>query len=65
MHEAVFLQTGYDPRHRWRLDLLRGGELAEREWSAEDDYGESGEPGSRQPAGVILLAQLAQEVNRG
>lgn len=65
LHETVFLQAGYDPCHRWWPYLLRGGELAEGEGSAKDDYGESGKAGSRQPARVILLAQLAEEVNRG
>lgn len=65
LHEAVFLQAGYDPCHRWRLHLLRSGELAEGERSAEDDYRKSGKAGSRQPAGIILPAQLPEEVNRG
>lgn len=65
LYETVLLQAGYDPCHRWWLHLLRFGELAEGDRSAEDDDGESRKAGGRQPADIVLLAELPQEVDRG
>jgi hypothetical protein len=65
LHQTVLLEACYDSCHRWRLHLLRFGELTERERSTEDDDGESGKPGRRQAAYIILPAKLPQQVNRG
>jgi hypothetical protein len=65
LNETRLLEAGYDPCHRRRLYLLRFGEVAEGEGSAEDDNGESGKAGGRDAADVIFLAELSQEVNRG
>jgi hypothetical protein len=65
LHETVLLQAGHDPRHRRWPHLLRLGELAEGQWSAEDDNGKSGEAGGRQAADIVLLAELPQEMDRG
>jgi hypothetical protein len=56
LDEAILFQSGNDARHRRRLHLLRGGELTEGEWAAEDDHGQRGKAGSRQAAGVVFLA---------
>src|SRR6266446_804764 len=63
-YETLPLEARDDSRHRRRLHLLRASELAQSERSAENDDGERGESGSGQAAGIILLAQLAQEMDR-
>ena len=47
LDKTRFLQAGDDPRHRGRLHLLRGGELAQGERPAEDDYRERGQARGR------------------
>jgi hypothetical protein len=38
LHEAFFLQSGHNPRHRWRSYLFRAREPPECQWASEDDY---------------------------
>jgi hypothetical protein len=64
-HEPRLLQRSDDARHRRRTDLFRGGEIAERDRSGEDDDRERGESGGTESRGVILSSQAAQQVNGG
>jgi hypothetical protein len=64
LHQANPLETCHDTRHRRRPHLLGAGELTERKRAAEDDNRESGKARRGDAAGVILLAQLPQEMNR-
>lgn len=62
--QPIRLETGHDPRHRWRLHAFGAGKSAEGYRAAEDDDRESGEARSRKPAGIVFLAQSAQKVDR-
>jgi hypothetical protein len=64
LHQANLLETRHDTGHRGRPNLLGARELTERKRTAEDDNRESGKARRGDPAGVILLAQLPQEMNR-
>jgi hypothetical protein len=64
-NEAAALESGDDPTHRRRLDLLGGGQLAERSGTGKDQDGKGGELCGAYAGGRILLAHAAQQVDRG
>ncbi len=64
------LESGDDAAHGWRLDLLGGGEFAERFrvsdlWTAEDQHGECRQLRGADSGGCILVAHAAQQVDGG
>lgn len=64
LHQTDLLQTRHNTGHRWRLYLLGARELAERERPAEDNNGEGRKARRGNSAGVVLLAQPPQQMNR-
>ena len=62
----VFRDEGvYEAGDGGRPDLLCMGELAEGEWSGEDDNGEGGQARGIEAAGGVGVAQFAQQMNGG
>ncbi len=58
-------EAGHHTAHRGRLDLLGGREFAERLRTSENEHGERGKTRRTFPGGDVLLAQPAQQVDRG
>jgi len=54
-----------DARHGWWPHLFGGGEVAEAEWSAEDDDGERGEAWGVEAAAFVFAAEFAEEMDGG
>jgi hypothetical protein len=65
LDEAIFFQASHDLRHRGRPHLFSARELAQRYRTSEDDDGERRQPWRGQATGVVLFAQLAEQVNGG
>jgi hypothetical protein len=56
-HKSACLQCPHETRHcRW-LDLFRGGEFAQGQWTAEDDHGQRRETGTTEPSAGVYAAQ--------
>src|SRR5580704_12828339 len=58
-------ESGNDAAHGGRLDLLGGGEFAERFRVAENQNRQRGETRGTLAGGGVLLADAAQQVNGG
>ena len=63
--EPVALHPDDQAGRRRRADLFGGGELAERDRSAEDHDGQRRGARRRQAHGVVLPPQAAEQVDRG
>ena len=63
--QPVALHADNEPRRRRRADLFGGGELAERDRSAEDHDRQRRGPRRGEPHGVVLPPQAAEQVDRG
>lgn len=64
LDETIALQSQNKAGHRRRRNLLGAGQLTNCHRTAEYDDGERGQARRGEPAGVVLLAQAAQQVNR-
>ncbi len=64
-NQAAALQSGDDAAHGGRLDLLGGGEFAERFRAGEDQDRQRGELRGADAGSDILLAHAAQQVDGG
>ena len=65
LDESIFFQASNDLRHGRRPHLFGARELAQRYRTSEDDNGERRQPWRGQATGIVLFAQLAEQVNRG
>ena len=54
-----------DAGHGWWPHLLGGGEVAETEWSAEDDDRQRGKPRGIEAAAFVFAAEFAEEMDGG
>lgn len=63
--QVTALEPGDDAAHGWQLYLLGGGEVGERFRSAENQYRECRKACRALSSGDILLADPAQQVDRG
>jgi len=56
LDEPVTRESGHDAAHRGRLDLLGGGQFAERLRASEDEHGERREPCGALASSDVLFA---------
>jgi hypothetical protein len=65
LDEAIFFEASHDLRHGRRPYLFGARELAQRYRTSEDDDRERRQPWGGQATGIVLFAQLAEQVNGG
>ena len=64
-NQAAAFESGDDAAHGGRLDLLGGGEFAERLRTGKDEHGERGQACRTFAGGYVLPPRAAEQVDGG